>query len=308
MRDPGLRSEHRAEIQVGLLVLLALVALVAGVMWVTGADLGGDRLRLFAMTPQAAQVSEGSRVYLHGVDVGSVEEVKLTRDGAVMALDVSGEVTLPADSRAVIRSAGFLGNQMVELVPGSADRRVAAGDTLSAGPSPSLQEMAQELGGQAETLLERSSRVLSDSTVRAVQSGAADLSATLAEVRGLVEEERETLSSLIASLERTSTNLAEATSGPHLERTLARIDSLTGTLERTSQGLDSSSRSLASILEKVDEGEGSLGKLVNDERLYERITAAAANLQTASEEIGLLSRDIRQRPERYLSGVDFSVF
>lgn len=308
MRDPGLRSEHRAELQVGLLVLLAAAALVGGVVWITGAEVGGDRLEIHALAPDAAQVSSGSRVYLHGVDVGSVHGVDLTDRGAVLGLEVTGDVDLPRDSRAVIEPSGFLGSQMLRLVPGGASDRIAAGDTIAAGTGASLQSMATRLGGRAEDVLDRTARILSDSTVRALQSGAGDLSGTLEELRRLVRAERESVGRLVETLSRTSDHLERATSGPELERTVARLDSLTGELSRTSEGLTASSESLASILEKMDRGEGSLGKLVNDDRLYERVSSAAENLQAASEEIAALSNDIRQRPDRYLEGIRFSVF
>lgn len=308
MRDPGLRSEHRAELQVGLLVLLAAAAVLAGVMWITGTDIGGERFQFTALAPDAAQVSSGARVYLHGVDVGSVSDVGLGDRGVVLGMDVSGDVEIPRDSRAVIEPSGFLGSQMVRLVPGGARETLSPGDTIAAGTGPSLQSVATRLGGRAEDVLDRTARILSDSTVRALQTGAGDLSGTLRELRRLVRAERETVGRLLESLNRTSDNLARATSGPEMERTLARLDSLTRELNRTSEGLTASSESLASILEKTDRGEGSLGKLVNDDRLYERVSAAAENLQAASEEVAALSKDIRQRPERYLEGIRFSVF
>lgn len=307
MRDPGLRSEHRAELQVGGLVLAAIVVLIAGVVWITGADVGGERFRFHVFSPQAAQVSEGSRVYLHGVDVGSVRSVRLAERGVVLGLEVSSDVSIPVDSRAEIAPSGFLGTQMVNLVPGGADRRLAAGDTIAGGTGADLQGLARELGQQAGDVLERTARVLSDTTIGSIESGADDMAAGLRELRQLVESERRTLESLVESLDRTSRNLEGAT-GPELERTVARLDSLTAELNRTGEGLTSSSRSLSSILEKVDRGEGSLGRLVNDRGLYESMTAAAENLQSASEQIALLSKDLRENPRKYLQGVKFSVF
>lgn len=308
MRDPGLRSEHREELQVGILVLVGIAAVVAGVFWITGTEITREQIAVHVAAPEAAQVSEGSRVYLHGVDVGSVTGVELTRDGVVVDLRISSDVSLPTDSRALIKPSGFLGSQMVQLVPGGASETVAAGDTIGAGTAPSLQDMAAQLGGRAEQVLARTSRVLSDSTVRALQDGAGDLSGSLRELRTLVEEEQRTVARMLESLERTSAGLARATSGPELERTLTQLDSLSRRLNRTSEGLNESSRSLASILDKMDRGEGSLGKLVNDDRLYDQVAAAAENVQAASEEIALLTKDIRQRPDRYLGALRISVF
>ena len=309
MRDPGLRSEHEAELQVGLLVLGGIVALLAGVAWVAGLDLGGDRYGFHVLAPRASQVSQGSRVYLHGVDVGSVEGVRLADgDGVLLDLRVSGSVELPADSRAVIKPSGFLGTQMVELMPGGAGETVARGDTIAGGTGRDLQSLASDLGGTAEEVLDRTARLLSDSTIRAVESGAGDLAGTLEQTRAMVREERETVGRLLEELRATASNLDRATSGPALERTVARMDSLTAELAEAGEGLTASSRSLASVLEKADAGEGTLGKLVNDDRLYERMSAAAENLQRASEEVALLSQDLRENPRKYLENLDFSVF
>lgn len=289
-------------------MLAGIVALLGGVAWVAGLDLGGDRWSFHVLAPRASQVSEGSRVYLHGVDVGSVERVRLAEDGVVLDLRVGGEVEIPTDSRAVIKPSGFLGSQMVELVPGGARDRLAAGDTIAGGTGRDLQTLASELGGRAEDVLDRTARMLSDSTVRAVQSGAGDLAGTLEETRRLVREERRTVGRLLEELRATASNLDRATAGPELERTVSRLDTLTAELSRASEGLSASSRSLSSILEKTDRGEGSLGKLVNDDRLYERMTSAAENLEVASEEVAALTRDLRQNPGKYLKGLKFSVF
>lgn len=308
MRDPGLRTQYGAEVQVGILVLLAILALVWGVVWLTGSGIGGGTLNFSVLTPNSHQMTKGSRVYLHGVDIGSVNRVGLAKNGVILDVSISKTVTVPRDTRALIQSSGFLGTQMLVLEPGKSPEPLAAGDTISAATAPDLQSMAGSLGKDAQSVLDRTRRLLADSVIAAMHSSAEDLSGTMHDLRGLVDSERQTLASLIESLDRTSSQLAGATSGPELRETLVRIDSLTGRLHETSKGLDASSRSLASILEKVDGGQGSLGKLVNDADLYDKVTAAAENIQSASEEIALLTKDIRQRPERYLKGLKFSVF
>ena len=102
--------------------------------------------------------------------------------------------------------------------------------------------------------------------------------------------------------------MGAATEGPELERTVANIDSLTARLSAASASFGTSSESLASILEKIDSGEGSMGLLLNDPELHDRMAAAMENLQAATEEIALLTRDIREQPQRYLAGLKISVF
>lgn len=300
MRDPGLRSQHRAELQVGILVLVSIVALFAGIIWITGLHLGGNVLKVFATAPDAAQVTGGTRVYLHGVDVGSVKDVRLVDGEAAMRLEITFDGTLPRDTRAIIKPSGFLGSQMIDLLPGQAERQLRDGDTIRAMPTQGLQGMAGDLGDQATRVLEQTRSLLSDAMISDVHSSTQSLASSMHELQQLVESERQSLADMIEHLDHTSDRLSSLTSGPELQSTLTHLDSLTLRLSSTSQELESSSRSLSSIMEKVDHGEGSLGLLVNDDQLYQKVTAAAANLQSASEEIALLTKDIRERPERYL--------
>lgn len=308
MRDPGLREHRRAELQVGVLVVIAFVALVWGVVWLSGADIARRGLRVYGVTPDAGQVTSGARIFLLGVDVGSVGQVRIVDREVVVVLDIDYDGTLPADTRGLIMPSGFLGNQMVQLQPGSADATLATGDTIPLARVPDLQAMVGDLGDQATNLMEEATNVLSEETARELRASSNALAGAMRELQGMVSEQRETLDMLLANLNRASEGLAEATAGPELGRTVARLDSLSAQLASAGSGLDSTSHALASILTRIDEGEGTLGRLVTDEELYDKVAAAMENLQVASEEIALLSQDLRERPERYLKGLKFSVF
>lgn len=308
MRDPGLREHRRAELQVGMLVVVALATLVWGIVWLSGADIAGPGLRVYGLTPDAGQITGGARIYLLGVDVGSVKRVRIADRRVVVTLDIDYEGTLPADTRGLIVPAGFLGNQMVRLQPGRADVPLASGDTIPLDRVPDLQALIGDVGDQATNLMEEAANVLSEETAREIRASSSALASAMRELQGMVSEQRQTLDRLLANLDRASEGLADATSGPELPRTVARLDSLSSHLARAGSGLDSTSHALASILARVDEGEGTLGRLVQDEELYDKVTAAMENLQVASEEIALLSQDLRERPDRYLKGMKFSVF
>ena len=62
------------------------------------------------------------------------------------------------------------------------------------------------------------------------------------------------------------------------------------------------------ITTRLADGEGTLGKMLTDDELYDGLTETLANLQAASEEIALLTKDIRDRPDRYLKDIKVSVF
>jgi phospholipid/cholesterol/gamma-HCH transport system substrate-binding protein len=194
------------------------------------------------------------------------------------------------------------------LRPGASTVSLSAGDSITVYSAPGLNDLAGTLGDRASEILDQTRRLLSDQLIDDVHSATGSVSESMAHIKSLLDEEVEALETLIEGLSTTSSQLADATSGPELDRTIANIDTLTTRLASASDDLDASSASLSSILEKIDRGDGSLGKMVNDPDLYDRLTAATENVQAATEEIALLTKDVRERPERYLKGVKFSVF
>ena len=308
MRDPGLRNQYTTELQVGALLVVSFFALILGIAWISGRQPGGDRLVIYAVAPEAGAVTQGTVITLLGVEVGSVRRIDLRQDHVDMELVVSFQGQLPRDTRGEIRTAGFLGANVMALIPGVSTERLTTGDTITAVPAPGLNELAGTLGDRAGRVLEQTQRLLSDSLISDVQSAAGSLSAGMEDVQLLLDHQAAALEELIRALNQTAQELAAATSSPELDHTLANIDTLTARLAAASDDLDSGSQSLASILRKVDEGEGTLGRMVNDGELYDRLTAATENIQVASEEIALLTRDVREQPEKYLKDLKLSVF
>ncbi len=309
MRDPGLRDQLRTEIAVGALLVVAFVSLIAGIFWISGAQPGTTKFRLFARAPEAGAIGEGSRVTLMGVDVGSVKSVELRPDGVVMELELTHRGTLPIDTQAEERTAGFLGMAALALLPGESSVALNEGDTIyAASGAAGLQDLVGDLGEEASVVLGQVRKLLNDSMVANAQAGVGAFAGGMEELETLLARESQSLEKLIHNLSLTSESLARATSGPELEQTLAHLDSLTARLADASTDLDETSRALSSVLGKIDRGEGSLGRMVNDTTLYVSLTAALSNLESASEEIALLTRDIRERPEHYTQGLKFSVF
>ena len=308
MRDPGLRDQYRTELQVGILLVVSFFALILGIAWISGRQTGGDRLVVYALAPEAAAVTQGTPVTLLGVEVGSVRNISLRQDHVGMEIVVSFEGQLPRDTRGEIKTSGFLGANVLALIPGVSTEILASGDTITAVPAPGLNDLAGTLGDQAGRVLEQTRALLSDSLISDVHSAAGSMAAGMEDVQMLLDRQASTLAELIEALNTAAQELAESASSPELDRTLANIDTLTARLAAAGDDLDSSSQSLASILRKVDEGDGTLGKMVNDGELYDRLIAATENIQVASEEIALLTRDIREQPEKYLDNLKFSVF
>ena len=209
MRDPGLREQYKTELQVGVLLVVSFFALILGVAWISGRQPAGDRLVVYALAPEAAAVTQGTPITLLGVEVGSVRQIWLRQDHVGMELVVNFQGQLPRDTRAEIKTSGFLGANVLALIPGVSTELLASGDTITAAPTPGLNELAGTLGDQAGRVLEQTRMLLSDSLISDVHSAAGSLAAGMEDVRVLLEREAGTLQELIEALELAATKLAD---------------------------------------------------------------------------------------------------
>jgi len=307
VRDPGLR-DHGAEIRVGILVLLAAVALVIGLFWISNSRIGGATLRVTGVADDAGQITPDSKIYLRGVEVGAVKGVGLDAGRAVLDLVFFVELDLPADTRGVIRPAGFLGTQMVEVLPGAATTPLVTGDTIDVGRASDLMSLAGSLGDETGVLLERVEAILSEQMVENLNASSQAFTGAMTELQDLMRTERDAIHGLLANLDATTEHLADLAGSPELDRALASLDTLTSRLAGASASFDTTSSALATITTRLAEGEGSLGRMMTDDALYDSLTETLENLRSASEEVAMLMKDVRERPARYLKDIKISVF
>jgi phospholipid/cholesterol/gamma-HCH transport system substrate-binding protein len=143
--------------------------------------------------------------------------------------------------------------------------------------------------------------LLSDEMVKDLQGAAADARRSFESLQAILKEQRGELKALSASLKRSAEGMEKVTTGPELERTVKRVDKLVERLDGTVGTLDKSSKSLESILARMDRGEGTLGKLSTDDTLYKNASEASANLNKATQELNKLLADFQAHPRKYIN-------
>ena len=142
--------------------------------------------------------------------------------------------------------------------------------------------------------------LLSDKTLSNVESSSGEMSALLKDLGSLAKEQKTELSALVASLRKTAGSVEKATAGPELESAMKRLDTITRKLDTLSDSLGRSSKSTETILARLEQGEGTLGRLSKDETLYVSANEAVVNLNQTILEMKRLTEDIRKEPKRYL--------
>ena len=216
-------------------------------------------------------------------------------------MELEAEYPVPADSRISIVSGGLLQSMVAEVVPGDSPERVQDGAVLPSTEATTLtqtaeqlSETAQELGADADTVLLRAQELLSRDNIGAVGASAQQMQELLVALTGLAAEQRQQLNALTSSLTRSAQGIEGAATQPGLARALARTDSMSLRLDAATASLQQASTSMASLVSRIESGEGTLGKLLSDDALYN-------NMNNAVNGLNQLTTDIRQNPRRYIN-------
>jgi phospholipid/cholesterol/gamma-HCH transport system substrate-binding protein len=297
---PPVRGRRR-EVWVGVFVVAGLAAALITLAVMTDAALFRGRYIVTTSVPDAGGIRKGDPVLMHGVNIGRILGFDISQTGVRLRLEIEGGYPIPADSHVELKAQGLLGGMVADVIPGRSAQKAKWGDALPGETGIGLFQKMDDLAGSADKVAQKVQNMLSDQTVSDIQGTAAGARQSFAELQVMLKEQRGELRALTVSLKRSAQGIEKATSGPELERTVKRIDEITQRLDGTVDALDRSSKSLETILARLDRGEGTLGKLLRDEQLYKNATDATANLNKAAEEMRKLMVDFQAHPRKYIN-------
>lgn len=291
-----MKREHKQEVTVGFLVIVAVAIFVGGFAWLTGRPLlSGRRVVVTVRFADVKGLSPGDPVLTSGLQVGRVADVQLEDVGRVIvSLELTTDTWQPRiDARAEVKSFDFLGTKFVDYDPGHAQEFLAAGQIITGTREMDALEGAGQLADQAATVLTGVQAFVDESVLN-------ELMATLRASRNALEAITEVSTGGIiddaAVAMRTMADAAERidslVANPALERSVNQLDEVTTSLREMVEGLAAATNAFSRILEGIEQGEGSLGLALRDTSLYHNTNEVLISLQK-------LLDDLRERPGRY---------
>lgn len=295
------------EVKVGLSIVLAVVVLIVGVRYFQDLPIFSSSYLLTAEFENVSGLSAGNPVRLSGVNVGTVESVQLQQDEETVRVRfrVNENVLIPEESVAEVSGFAALGGVRLSIRPGpSTNPPLQPGSTINTPSGPGLLDQLTQQGpaltSKADSVLDNTSRAAGALANQMEEGG--DLQQTLASLRNVATTlesvsggEEETLRSAIQNLEMITADLQSFTSenSDSLGVTVQRVNRNLTRLEQNLANLERTTAALGSFAEKINEGEGTLGRLANDPSLYN-------NLDSTSVQMNRLLRDLQENPQRYL--------
>ncbi|RLD90404.1 MAG: MCE family protein [Bacteroidetes bacterium] len=307
---------------IGFTFILAIVIFVWGFNFLKGRDLFKKQEFLYARYHTVNGLVSAKPVYVNGLQVGQVSRLYFAPDMSgdiIVELVIQSKFPIPKNSIAHIFSADLMGSKSITLILGDAKEAVESGDTLKTSVEGSLMESvnkqvaplkakAELLMGSVDTLIAAFNAVMNDTTVQNlsasiqdIQSTFKNLSSTSSRLDDLVTSEGNRLQSILTNVDSLALTLSNNREG--LTNIINNFESISDSLSKANiaeviHKADSSINSLNQILAKINEGQGTAGKLMNNDSLYRELDKSA-------EELNKLLKDIRENPKRY---VKFSLF
>jgi phospholipid/cholesterol/gamma-HCH transport system substrate-binding protein len=296
--------KYSNEIKVGVSLVLAAIIFYVGVRYFQDLPLFKGTVDYYTTFSDAGGLVSGNAVRINGVTVGSVNEVTLpagTQEARVR-FHVDRDITLPYGTTAGIAGFGALGAVRIDLRLGRSDSTYIPGSTIpsnqAGGGIEAVLDTAPQLVGRADSLIAGATATL-QAAQTLMESPESDLKQTLAAFQGtartintLLREEQIRIASVLENVDTLAGNL-NALTGDSLGTTLQHVNQLLARLDRNIAALETSTTALNAILNKIDQGEGTLGLLVNDASLYHQLDSTSATLNR-------ILVDFEQNPKRYL--------
>ena len=288
---------YKQEVRVGLLVVVGFVVFTGFMFWLTGRSLVSKTVPVSVVFKNVSGLKEGDPVRVSGVKKGRVGPVRLQRVGHVgVTLQLDPEVRPHKDARATVASADFLGAKYVDYDPGVSDTLLARGEPIQGLTEEQFADVAQGAAKSAQELIANVNKGLNPGQL------ASDIHATLiATQRGMDALTKATNGPVIqqtqatlAALERVMARLDTLLGNANVANSGKRLDTLSTNLTQLTRSLSDATGSLKGLLDKMDKGEGTLGKMATDTLLYK-------NLNSTLKSLSELLTDLKERPGRYLT-------
>ena len=302
------------ETKVGILAALAITLLILGFNFLKGKNLLERKNTIYAVFPRVDALSPSDPIKINGLQVGLVsdlEEKDENLSGVVVALNITKKINIPENSYAMIMSSP-LGSSTLNIVLGTSEKYIQEGDTLVTRASGGIMEdlkgtlspTVDKVNGtlkSLDSLVEQVGVVLDPKTKVNLQNVIANLATASSSLTTLLNAQNGALAASLNNMSAFTGNLKK--NNDSINRIIRNVDVMTQKfasldLEATLTKLQAAVDNLNVTLNKVNKGDGTLGLLMNDPKLYN-------NLNSTTNSLNILLQDVRLHPKRY---VNVSVF
>ena len=238
-------TDRKKEIRVGIVALLSLIVLIAGITIGKGLIVGVSQNTLSFTFPSSGGIEIGAPIFINGVKRGSVISTENINGGVAIAGSIDDISDLHPDAQAKISMLEITGGKKIDITPGIASGNLDISKPIAGTISADATELISlvgDLGADAsvtvkrlDSVLAQANSLLSDGIVvkqlRNTIKNADELMTTL---NALMGDNKENMRDLIKDLGALAKDAKSSVNNnePKLRSILTKLDSLAGSGQR----------------------------------------------------------------------------
>ena len=301
------------ETKVGLLTITALVMLILGFNFLKGKEILNRSTKIFAVFDKLAPLEKSNLVKINGVSIGTVYDIEPTDkdiSSVKVTIKLTRNVNIPDNSVAYI-SPGFVGSSTLVIEKGDSPTFLSNGDSLqtrmdngllgdlSSQVSPTLVKIRSSLDSlnavftNINKLFDAGAKANLQQTIANLNMASNSLNKLLDIQHGPLAATFGNVNSITDNLKKNNDSITAILSNANqFSQKLTKLD-----LQQTMDTLEAAIGKMKQAITKVTSTEGTLGALINDKKLYNKLNDVMLSAE-------ILLDDLRAHPKRY---VNFSI-
>lgn len=307
------------ELKIGVVVTAAIGLFIYGFNYLKGSNLFNHKYVLYAVYPEIDGLIEANPLTVNGFKVGQINEISLIQDKSgkyqvLVTFLLTEDVQIPKHSIARAVSSDLLGAKAVELIYSDEKTFVESGDTLRAeseeGIKTAVSKQLAPLQKKAESLISSMDSVMTvvsgilntktrnnlDKSFESIKKAIQSLEQTAYKLDDLMASEKAKISAILTKLGNLATMLDN--DKHKIDNIITNFSSMSDSLAKSNlksavNNADKTLKELSEVMAQINNGSGTLGKLVKNDSLYKNLTSASADLDK-------LLLDLKARPGRYI--------
>ena len=297
------------EIKTAILVISGVLLFIFIFNYLKGENVFDASKKISAIYDNVEGLAPSAAVTINGHKIGKVQSIEFNGDGSGLlrvTMLIGDNFDFSVNSVAELYEAGLIGGKAIAIIPAfDGATLVQSGDVLTSTVKPGLtdlvnqrltplQEKIEKMMLSADLLLNNLNEVFDIQTKDNIKLSIAELSTTISSFKatseslnGLVSDNKSSIGETILNFNKISQDLTS------VSKSLSESD-----LDSIMLNLNSTLSSFDNLLATIENGEGSIGKLMKDDSAYN-------NLNAATKQLEQLLEDMKLNPKRY---VHFSLF
>ena len=298
------------EAKIGIAVFIAVIIFVGGVIFLKGMDFRSKDYRITLFYSNVNGLAEGSPITIAGLNIGKVQDMRLAGNVIAVGIALDNKVNISKDSKAFIKSASIMGGKQIALVPGVSPEILKDGDTLTGAYEADLTELTSTLSPISSNvlgILERVNTTFDDPTRRNIQSILLELNHAAKDLQQVIQQQGGHLDYAVGNFSAFSDDMSRfakridtiaISQKGNIDESVKSIRTTARSMEEASSKFKEASTSIDNVFKTLERGDGTIGKLMHDDRIY-------VHLDSLIQNINELVKDLKNNPKRY---VNVSVF